>query len=360
MTMLITSSFADAGASVSPEESLPQSGSEVAAESDRGGEGSVNNESGSSGEQTSADETTTVQPTSQEQTSEATKQTTTTAPKKFRTPRGKKNMSLTLMQHNGARFDLTSAAGQRLYAYDTLQGACANKGYGYFILYNRLNNYDKIVKVKMSDMSVVKVSAAMKLHHANDMTFNTRTNKIIVCDAEPASKTVSIVDPNSLTIKKRTKVTVSKKTKGMSKKIRKKYKGISAIAYNEKHNCYFAYMRGSHYILKLDTSFRAKKMIKQKKRKGYLYQGMDSKGDCIFVCRSFYKSKKDNIISVYNFKGKQIARYKTSKAGGREIETLLHDGNTFYAGFYSYYGSKADTKAARVQRKNYVYRLNNL
>ena len=41
---------------------------------------------------------------------------------------------LTPLTKNGAMFDYRAEAGQKLYKYDTLQGACANNGYAYLTL----------------------------------------------------------------------------------------------------------------------------------------------------------------------------------------------------------------------------------
>lgn len=58
--------------------------------------------------------------------------------------------SLTLVTKGSGAFDYRSAAGEKLYGYDTLQGACANAGYAYLTLYNRNVENCKIVKVNLS------------------------------------------------------------------------------------------------------------------------------------------------------------------------------------------------------------------
>ena len=303
-------------------------------------------------------------------TTTTTKATTTkisttinTSGKKWVTPKGNKTLKLTICRNSdGTVFNLTKQAGQKLYAYDTLQGATAGKGYGYFSLYNRKNTTAKIVKVRLSDMKVVKVSGVLYVKHANELTYNKRNNTIVVANADPTPKRISVVDANTLRVKYHKTLVMPKKIKGMSKKQCKKFKGIGAIAYNEKHNFYVCRMRKTNDLLFLNAKFKPYKRVKQKSKvKGMLYQGLDSYKDCIMVCQSFKGKKKYNLITVYNMNGKKLARFKMYLGKPtRELETIFHNGNQFYVGCYSCYGSKTDLQKYHVKRENKIYRINNL
>lgn len=309
-------------------------------------------------ETTTESTTTTAVPTTTRATT-----TVNTSGKGWVTPKGNKSLSLTLCCNtDGTVFDLTSQAGQKLYDYDTLQGAAAGNGYGYFTLYNRDNNHVKIVKVKLSEMSVVMVSAPLDIKHANGITYNGRNNTIVVADSTPVPKRLSVIDANTLTLRYHKNITMPRKVKGMSKKQRKKFKGVGAIAYNEKRNCYICLTRKNHDLLFLNANFKPTKRVKQKKRiSGLLYQSLDTYKDCIMVCQSFKGKKNYNAVTVYNMKGKKIARF-TMGAGvpQLELEAVFHDGNQFYAGFYSNYGARADYESLHVKRQNRIFRINNL
>ena len=69
-----------------------------------------------------------------------------------------KTAKLSMVSKGGKRFDVRIAAGQPMYGYDTVQGACSYKGYAYFALYNRKKERIKIAKVNLGTMKVVKVS----------------------------------------------------------------------------------------------------------------------------------------------------------------------------------------------------------
>ena len=339
---------------------------------DSGGQPSQGGDADSSSSSSSAsdvdgtdDETTTTEEITTTTTTVPTRATTivNTAGKGWSTPKGKKYASMTLCCNtDGTFFNLTSQAGQKLYGYDTLQGASAGKGYGYFTLYNRKNNHVVFVKVLLREMRVVKVSAPLPTNHSNEITYNGRNNTIVVANSTPTPKRLTVINADTLTVMYHKNLKIKGKVRGMSKKQRKKFKGVGAIAYNEKHNNYICLTRKTHDLLFLNASFKPYKRVKQKKKvKDMLFQGMDSYRDCIFVCQSFKGKKKYNIFTVYNMKGKFLARF-TIPLGSpvRELETVFHDGNQFYAGFYSCYGARADQQNLGVQRLNSIYRINNL
>ena len=282
------------------------------------------------------DETTTTEEITTTTTTAPTRATTivNTAGKGWSTPKGKKYASMTLCCNtDGSFFNLTAQAGQKLYGYDTLQGASAGKGYGYFTLYNRKNNHVVFVKVLLREMRVVKVSAPLPTNHSNEITYNGRNNTIVVANSTPTPKRLTVINADTLKIMYHKDLKITGKVRGMSKKQRKRFKGVGAIAYNEKHNNYICLTRKYHELLFLDANFRPYKKIKQKKRiSSMLYQGMDSYRDCIFVCQSFKGKKKYNIFTVYNMKGKYLARFTIPLGSpARELETVFHDGNQFYA-----------------------------
>lgn len=278
-------------------------------------------------------------------------------------PRGKNVLSLTVCNNpDGTFFDLTKQAGQKLYGYDTLQGATAGNGYGYFTLYNRNNNHVIFVKVLLSEMRVVKVSAPLHTCHSNEITYNSRNNTIVVANSTPLPKRLTVINADTLTVMYNKNLKIKGKVSGMSKKQRKKFKGVGAIAYNEKHNKYVCLTRKTHDLLFLKANLKPYKRVKQKKKvSDMLYQGMDTYNDCIMICQSFQGRKQYNIITFYNMKGKYLARFSMPLGWPiKELETVFHDGNQFYAGFYSFYGTKKDDQDVGVMRTNTICRINNL
>ena len=102
------------------------------------------------------------------------------------------------------KLELRRAAKQKVPGFDTVQGACYAKGYVYYLLENRNVSYSrgrcKIVKMKLSKKKVVRVSAPLKLSHGNDITFDTKRNRIVVAHSTPNPKQISVVDPKTLKV----------------------------------------------------------------------------------------------------------------------------------------------------------------
>jgi len=268
--------------------------------------------------------------------------------------------SMTLLKKGGKTFDLRKAARQMLYRYDTLQGACANKGYGYFTLYNRSVEKCKIVKVNLTDMDVVKVSKALPVYHANNLTFNTKKNLIVATCCKVKDKRVVFIDPDTLKVRyiKDIKLKSSKK---IPKSVVSSYKGFTAIAYNEKHDCYVGRLRGNNDVIIFNGNMKPVRYVKLRGKKTYLLnQGMESVGNYIYDVRSFKGSHNYNCVTIHTMSGKYVGKMKFQRgeAPGRELECIFHDGSQFYAGFYCTTSQLHDFMKFRVKRNNYIYKLN--
>ena len=275
----------------------------------------------------------------------------------------KRTASLTLIRQDGKRFDFREAAGERLYGYDTLQGACANKGIAYLTLYNRIVEKCKIVKLDLSTLEVLQVSAPLKIYHANNLTYNTRKNLIVATCCRVKQKRAVFVDPETLKVVGKKDIKLTKKVKRLPKKERRNYKGFTAIAYNAKKDCYVGRLRGSGNVIIFDGNLNPKKYVKLKgKRTSLLNQGMDSVGKYIYDVRSFKGKRKYSMVTVHTFSGKFVGQVKFSygKKPGNELECIFHDGKTFYAGFYYSTNQFKDTEASHVSRINKLYKLNNM
>ena len=271
------------------------------------------------------------------------------------------NNSMTLLTKNGAAFDFRAESGQKLYGYDTLQGGCAHDGYAYLTLFDRTKNKCRIAKVELSSLRVVKVSAPLKLYHANNLTYNTRKNLLVATCCQVKGKKVVFVNPNTLTYAGSKTIKISKKSKVIPKKVARRYKGFTAIAYNEKHNCYVGRLRKDNNVVILDANLKPIKYIKLKgKRTSLLNQGMESVGDYIYDVRSFKGKKKYNLITIHTMSGAYVGSMKVpyTKSPGYELQCLFHDGDRWYAGIYYSTSQKHDNKKHHVKRYNYIYEIN--
>lgn len=276
-----------------------------------------------------------------------------------------KTVSASMTQINKGRsyFDFRTEAGEKLYGYDTLQGACANRGYAYLTLYDRTVEKCKIVKVRLSTMEVVKVSAPLEIYHANNLTYNTRKNLIVATCCRVKDKRAVFVDPNTLKVVSYKDISLSKKVKKLPRSERRKYKGFTAIAYNEKKDIYIGRLRGSGNVIIFDGNLNPKKYVKLKgKKTKLLNQGMDSVGNYIYDVRSFKGKNKYSMVTVHTMSGKLVKQVKFpyGQAPGNELQCIFHDGRQFYAGTYYSTSQKNDTKQNHVNRINRLYKVNNM
>ncbi len=123
--------------------------------------------------------------------------------------------------------------------HTVMQGGCSDGTYMYLILENNAKKTDIIFKVDMSTWQIVKQSEVLPLHHGNGIGYNSKTHELYVAHNTGAPKDVSIIDPETLTIKKTFSLDY----------------GIYGICYNEKRDCYVVGVSGSAAFVVLDSNF---------------------------------------------------------------------------------------------------------
>jgi hypothetical protein len=274
-----------------------------------------------------------------------------------------RNASMKLIKKGTKTFDYRTAARQKLYQYDTLQGACANAGYAYLTLYNRNVEKCKIVKVRLSTREVVKVSAALPVYHANCLTYNTKKKLLVATCCRVKGKRAVFIDPNKLTVRGYKDIKLTSKVKNLPRSVRRNYQGFTAIAYNAKKNWYVGRLRGNNNVIIFDGNLNPKKYVVLKgKQTALLTQGMDSVGNYIYDVRSFKGKYKYSMVTVHTMSGALVGRVKFpyGKSPGKELQCIFHDGKQFYAGFYYSTSQAHDYAKYKVKRYNELYYLNNM
>ena len=260
------------------------------------------------------------------------------------------------------KFELRREIKEKVQGYDTVQGSCYGKGYAYFVMENRNNHMCKIAKVNLKKKKAVKVSAAMYVGHGNDMTYDTKRNRLVVAYSTPYPKYLAVVDPVTLTKQYAKKVKLPKKIEGISPetlanyKKNKSYTGFGAIAYNAAHDQFVVTLRGIsfHHMMVLNSDFKPVRFIwlnKDTEMVRQMLQSMDSYGDFIMVAQSYGYGYTGNKILVYDWELGDLL--STLDLGTTyELESIFHADNNMYASYYtSFYRWK------KLQRDNYVYLL---
>ena len=256
-----------------------------------------------------------------------------------------------LKNKKGKPYEYRHLAGQKVYGYDTFQGACSHGKFSWHILYNRNNNKCRVIKVNMNTHKVVKVSKILPLDHGNDMTYDEKRDWLIVVHYEPHPKRLSVIDPNTLkVIKVKNLKMPTEKLPGASESFCKSIKGVTGIGYDSEYDEYIVSVMGTRHYAALDAkTYKFVRVIKVPELPPYVRQGMTVKDGFIIRAYSAYNSKyNQNILYVYDMTGNFT---KTCKLGtGYEIESVFFDNYKMYAATYrSYLALK--TKKVKVKGK---------
>lgn len=267
-----------------------------------------------------------------------------------------KNAKLSLVKKGGSRWDPRIAAGQKLYGYDTIQGACAYKGFAYMALYDRNKEKVKIIKVRLKDLKIVRKSKPLKCH-ANTITLDTKRGRLVIPQGRSSKKKLIFVNPKTL------RMTGSKTIKISRSKLGVKYKGISGIAFNRgAKKFYIKVMGNSSRVVRYTSGFGSSKRIPITGNISRLMsQGITTDGGYLYDLQSFDGGYHYNLITIRTLSGKMVGRVKVPQGTGKnlfELENLFKDEKTgtWYIGMYR----AVRTSGGDYSRKNYIYEVKNI
>lgn len=168
---------------------------------------------------------------------------------------------------------------------------------------NEANNKVRIKKINLATKKEVLTSADLTLNHANDITYNPKIDRLIVCHNNPNRKTLSLIDPETLEVKSTVTLPCN----------------IYAIAYNELYNMYVVGVSGGQNFRFLDENFQlVDSTVYQatETTKGYTTQGIACDDNYIY-CVLY----KENVITVYDWEGKFVTTIELS-IGNLEPENI--------------------------------------
>lgn len=239
-------------------------------------------------------------------------------------------------------YELNKAAAADLGSYTVLQGSCTDGTYGYYMMHSKSEKNCRILKTNLADNQKVKLSEALPLDHGNDATFNEDTGEIIVVNYDPHPWRLTVVDSNTLRVKRKVDVKIPRTLPGATASRLQSVKGFSGVAYCAERNQYVVRIQKSNNYLLLQEDMKPVRYIKVNKSDQELNQGIDADANYIYGVKS-PKTGKFNTVTAYDWKGKY--QFQTRVTQQYEMESLFHVGETFYAGIYhSYY--KTYTKTA--------------
>lgn len=202
--------------------------------------------------------------------------------------------------------------------HTVMQGGCSDGKYMYLILENNKAATDIITKVDMSTWEIVKQSEPLPLHHGNGMGYNSKTNELFVSHNTGAPKDVSIIDPDTLTIKKTFSLDY----------------GIYGICYNEKRDCYVIGFSGLSAFAVLDSNF-VELGYYDGHSIGLANQSVSCDDDYIYVGNSGVGSNPGmEVVKIYNWMGEYQGIFRVDSVSEQEAFIPINGKHyiTFYTG----------------------------
>jgi len=174
------------------------------------------------------------------------------------------------------------------------QGGCFDGTYFYQVFIkkdiasNEANNLVRIVKYNTETRTVVRTSDNLSLNHANDITYNPKINALLVVNNNPNRTTVTLVNPDTLTIIRTQTVP---------------YK-IYSMSYNEQRDMYVVGISGGQNFRFLDADFNPVGTLKiaTTLTSGYVTQGASSDNNYIY-----FVLYDQNVITVYDWEGNFVS-----------------------------------------------------
>lgn len=158
------------------------------------------------------------------------------------------------------------------------------------------HNEVRIAKIDVESGKIVQLSKTMWLHHANDLTYNPKTHKLLVCNNAPHRNWLTVLDPDTLEMERTVELPVE----------------IFGITYNEKRDIYAAGISFGKSFCLLDADFHViddKIYPPSPLTERYLNQGIGSDDDFIyFAFFDAYTLKDDpqnfqNTVATYRWDG---------------------------------------------------------
>jgi len=202
-----------------------------------------------------------------------------------------------------------------------LQGGCTDGTYYYAIMNDSLkdaqgnhspDSSSTILKYEIATKKLVATYPGLMVEHANDATYRSDTNELIIAHCSPNKNLLSIFDCSTMELKR--KVTIESE--------------IYSISFDPYEKCYWVGLSYGDSFAKMDLDF---KLISTYEGIpfGYTRQGMDVDSKYIYFSRY-----NPNCILVYDKEGNFVDRIGLSTTS-YEVENIFHIGDDFYIGYYT-------------------------
>ncbi len=211
------------------------------------------------------------------------------------------------------------------------QGGCFDGKYyyqGYILHDGGDESKNKVIIVKYDFERKVRVaqSEILSLNHCNDITYNAELNLLAVANHGPNKKTVTFIDPETLTVAYTKQISIA----------------IYAIDYNYERNRYVTGISNSRDLRRWDADFKydlsEKKIVANKASDNLTTQGICSDENFIYCVfwdgKNRNSAKFQNLITVYDWYGNFVGVIKID-VGKIEPENIFVRNGSIYVTCHS-------------------------
>lgn len=209
-------------------------------------------------------------------------------------------------------YDIPAIGANRI-----MQGGCSDGSYMYFCMINSGSpQYAYVCKYDLKTNKLVKTSELLPTDHSNDMTYNSKTNEIIVLHNSPRNAMLTMLDPETLEIKRTMTVMFN----------------MFCIDYQPERNAYVIGISGGQNFSILDENFRVHRDYIplgttrfEVQSTGYTTQGVVCDKEYIY-----FVQYKENVVMVYDWNGNFVNRIPLSIPSNTEPENISIVDDYFY------------------------------
>ena len=228
------------------------------------------------------------------------------------------------------RVDVTERFSVRtpIESHNNVQGGCSDGSYYYQVFMHRENetgqenNEVRVAKIDPASGKIVKLSRNLWLHHANDMTYNPKTNKLLVCNNAPHRNWLSVLDPETLEMERTIELSVD----------------IFGISYNEARDAYVVGLSFGKSFCQLDADFHViegSRCEPSPLTAHFVNQGLCSDDEYVYFAFWDAYTLRDNpekfqsAVAVYRWDGAYVGQVYFD-IGEREPENLDYHQGSFW------------------------------
>lgn len=210
------------------------------------------------------------------------------------------------------------------------QGAASDGEFFYFVLRNSGDTKAQVYKYRIKTKALVAESKVFNGGHCNDLTYDAGRKQLILAHGQSQGQILTPIDAATLEVLPDIHIPV----------------GSGAITYNASRDCYAISQGGSTFYV-TDSGFKVTLNTTRTDKTGYTAQGMGSDDSYVYFPMS--KSNTDNVLVVYDWKGKFVTTLKINLAV--ESESMFYAAGRYYVAFYS--GSKVGMELYEIKPVHY-------